>query len=220
MSKLREPQTLPLSAKLQPSWFSFYINGDEFFSHLQIGFNKHVNIHKRGMNSAGAGGSDFKRTQGWRTKCEWKLQREMHTGTGELRSIYWIYTGISIFMTFQQKLQKKKNATKLITMQPSSPSPIIQPPLSLRFVCPSRLWSFLWLCCEPAQPRGEVTFSINRHYRKLILSSREHTDTHSLRIDWNPARSGSLTERQHQSWYSPALRRNPYERKSFRRGGE
>lgn len=28
-------------------------------------------------------------------------------------------------------------------------------------------------------------------------------------IDWNPARSGSLTVRQHQSWYSPALHRNP-----------
>lgn len=41
-------------------------------------------------------------------------------------------------------------------------------------------WSFLCLCCEPWR---EVTFSINHHYSKLILNSREHKDTHSLMID-------------------------------------
>ena len=45
------------------------------------------------------------------------------------------------------------------------------------------------LCCEPAQPGGEVTFSINRPLQK---AHSEQRGAHSLRIDWNPARTGSL----------------------------
>jgi len=92
-------------------------------------------------------------------------------------------------------------------MQPAPLSARSQP-LHLQGLSVPLLCSFLCLCYRPTQPWGEVTFSINYHYRELILRSKEQ-ETHSLMIDWNPARSGSFTVRQHQSWYSPVLHRKP-----------
>lgn len=41
-----------------------FINGDEFLSHLQIWYQKCVNIHKCAMNSKNVHNGDFKRKQG------------------------------------------------------------------------------------------------------------------------------------------------------------
>lgn len=135
---------------------------------------------------------------------ERKLRGEMHTGTGMLRAICSLIS--SVFMTLQQSCKTIPQSWLQCNQHPHLQTFSL---FRLWGLSVPLLWSFFRLCCEPAQPRGEVTFSINHHYRKLILSSREHTSTHSLMIDWNPARSGSLTVRQHQSWYSPALHRNP-----------
>lgn len=176
-----------------------FLNGDEFLSRLQIRFHECVNIHKWALKSQNVHDSDFK--QGWkgiRVKTKKRAARWGRHATVNLLS----YIKCIHCYDFSTELQKKN---------PHSCFQCNQHPclFCLWGVSVPRLWSFLCLCCEPAQPRGEVTFSVNHRYRKLILSSTEHTDTHSLTIDWNPARSGSLTVRQHQSWYSPAMKENP-----------
>lgn len=89
-------------------------------------------------------------------------------------------------------------------MQPTSLSL-----LSLRFIRPSVVIPSSVFVQSQHSLEERWPFPLNHRYRKLILSSRECADTHSLMIDWNPVRSGSLTVRQHQSWCSQALHRNP-----------
>lgn len=130
-----------------------------------------------------------------------KLQRELHTGTVKLQTIYSFIASVSTFWNFLQGFKKNciqrwLQCNKHLCLHKVSL-------FHLQGLSISLLWSLPCLCCKSSQPPGEVTFSINHRHRKLILSSRERADTHSLMIDWNPARSGSLTVRQHQSWYSP-----------------
>lgn len=142
-----------------------------------------------------------------------KLQRELHAGTVKLQSIYSFISSVSIFWNFLQGLKKNSTQSWLQCNQHLCLHKVSL--FHLQGLSISLLWSLPCLCCKSSQPPGEVTFSINHRHRKLILSSRERTDTHSLMIDWNPARSGSLTVRKHQSWYSPNTAQKPHERKYF-----
>lgn len=178
-----------------------FLNGDEFLSRLQIRFHECVNIHKWALKSQNVHDSDFKRKQGWKEIRVKTKKRDAHWGRHATVNLLSYIKCIHCY-DFSTELQKKN---------PQSWFQCNQHPclFCLWGLSVPRLRSFLCLCCEPAQPRGEVTFSVNHRYRKLILSSTGHTETHSLMIDWNPARSGSLTVRQHQSWYSPAMKENP-----------
>lgn len=181
----------------------------KFLPHLQIWFHKRVNIHKRAAEGE----------EGIRA------EKARHAGTDTLRSIYSFISSVSIFMTFQQSCFKR-NPTKAdysATNTPASKKKKRRHPLSV-------YWG-LSVPPPSSDPPSVFAASHERERWPFPLTTATESSfwaagagvsaqTHnSLMIDRNPARSGSLTVRQHQSWYSPALHRNPYERKSFCRGG-
>lgn len=203
--KCQSEANLRLSPSLHPRSFHKF---DEFLAHLQI-FPTLVNIHKFMMNSKNVHASAFKRKQGIHAKTTKRVaRRDSQASVNLLFHIKCFH-----FLEFSAGLKKNSTQSWLQCNQHLCLHKVSL--FHLQGLSISLLWSLPCLCCKSSQPPGEVTFSINHRHRKLILSSRERTDTHSLMIDWNPARSGSLTVRKHQSWYSPNTAQKPHERKYF-----
>lgn len=75
MSKLRKLPTPPSLLNFTQQTF---INGDEFLSHLQIWFRKHVNIHKWVLSSENVQDGDFKRKHEWKGIRVKTTERDAH----------------------------------------------------------------------------------------------------------------------------------------------
>ena len=181
----------------------------KFLPHLQIWFHKRVNIHKRAAEGE----------KGIRAEKS-TAHRDRHATVNlffYIECIHFYDFSTELFKRNPTKAdysatntpaseKKKKSGTLFCLLRFICPPPSSDPPSVFVASHERERWPF------PLTTATESSFWAAR----AGVSAQTHN---SLMIDRNPARSGSLTVRQHQSWYSPALHRNPYERKSFCRGG-